>query len=254
MANILAVRPKPALDFVGDEDDSVVLADLFEDLEIFLRGNDKPSFSQDRFDNEGRHLLGRNIGVEELLQEVGAMKLARGVFKLEGAPIAVGIRHSVNLRGVRCKPELVRFHLTGKAYGQEGSAMEGIFEGDGGPPACCMPGDLDGIFHGLCAAVGKHRLLGKIPRGKAVEPLGQFHVGFVHGDMEAGVDVLINLIVYRGQNFVIAVADVVDPDATCKVDVLLSLHICDQGALRLCSKNWMGIERTLGDVFVSFLQ
>jgi len=42
-----------SLDFIGDEEDAVLRAYLFEPGEVILGGNDKAAFTEDRFGDEG---------------------------------------------------------------------------------------------------------------------------------------------------------------------------------------------------------
>ena len=72
--------------------------------------------------------------------------------------------------------------------------------------------------------------------------------------MEAGVDVLVNLVMDSLEDLLIAVANVVDPDAASKIDVFFAFYVRDNCALCLLSKDGMNIERALWNMFISFHQ
>jgi hypothetical protein len=52
MANILPVRPKAGLDFVGDKEDAVLVEDLLDFTEIVERRNDDSAFAHDGLGDE----------------------------------------------------------------------------------------------------------------------------------------------------------------------------------------------------------
>ncbi len=70
--------------------------------------------------------------------------------------------------------------------------------------------------------------------------------------MKARVDVLVHLVMDGLEDFVVAMAYVVDSDAARKIDVFLSLYVCNDGSLRLLGENRVGVEGALGNVFVPF--
>ena len=189
--------------------------------------------------------------MEKFLQIIGAVKLTRRILQPEGTPVAVGIGHPINLGGIGTKAGFIGLHLTRKAHGQKRPAMEGILEGNDGRSAGCMAGNLNGVLNCLGPAVGKHRLLGERTGSDLIQLFGQFHIGLVHYDMEAGVDVLCGLILDGLDDLVIAVTDIGDADPPCEVDIFLAFHVGDDGTLGLRGKDGMGVERTLRNVFVS---
>jgi hypothetical protein len=63
--------PGPAeagLDLVGDEDDPVTVADRAQPLHVRARRGDEPSLAQLRLDDDRRHVLRRDVRLEEPLE------------------------------------------------------------------------------------------------------------------------------------------------------------------------------------------
>src|SRR6516225_3238601 len=123
---------KAALHFVGDEQDAVFVAEFDEYSEIIEWRNDKSSFSQNRFSDDGSNIFRRHDALERVFQVTGAVEIAGGIFQRVGAAIAIRVRHAVDVTGERRKSRFVRMRLAGERQSHHSAPVEGVFESDDG--------------------------------------------------------------------------------------------------------------------------
>ena len=239
------------LDLVGDEDDAELLADGLQAGEIVGRRDDEPALAGDGLDDQAGHLLRGHVVDEETAQPLGAGHAAVRVRQPQGAAVAVGGGHAVDLGRVGSEAELVGIDLGGQGHGQQGPAVEPGVEGDDPASASGVAGYLDGVLHGLGPGVDQQGLLGERAGGEGGQAFGQLHVALVHGDVEARVQQAIGLLLDGGHHAGVAVAHVHDPDAAREVDDLAAVHIGDEGSLGGLDEDVREVRHAPGDGLVS---
>ena len=132
--------------------------------------------------------------------------------------------------------------------------MKGAVETDDRRTLGGVTGHLDGVFHGLGAAVGEQGHPFGIAGRQGIESFGQFHVRLVHGHMKTGVNVFGGLVLDGGNDFGMAVAHVVDTDAAREIDQFTAIDIHHHrtgGFLNECGD---GVEGSLGNVEIPFFK
>src|SRR5918997_1043893 len=186
-----AGAPEPRLDLVGDKDYPVLLAPLFERRQVVVGRHYEPALPQDRFHDQGRHVLRGYVAGEELLQQPGA-RLSKGFpfFGLYGRPVGVSVGDPVDLSGQRQETLLVRGGLAGQREGQPGAPVESPLEGDDRLASRIHAGHLDRVLYCLRTRVEERSLLapGNEPRQApgqlAVEGVGRHRVVRVHETLQ----------------------------------------------------------------------
>jgi len=148
---------------------------------------------------------------------------------------AISVREgdAVDLGEEGADPLLIGPYLAGKAEGQHGTAVEGPLKGDDRRTLGVGTGDLNGVLYGLGAAVEQDGLLGEVAGGYFVQPFRQLKVGFIEGDHEAEMKVLVRLLLYGRHDLVGAMPYVEDANTSGKIDVGVAIDIGDQGPLGL---------------------
>jgi hypothetical protein len=89
----LSGAAKPALNFVGDEHDSVSTAKPVQASQVSERRHDEATFAKDGFDNESGDRPWIDVPNEVVFNGLHALQGAVGVFRLIRAPVAVGVRN-----------------------------------------------------------------------------------------------------------------------------------------------------------------
>lgn len=203
-----AGAPDAALDFVAEQEQSALVAELAEAAHEFGGGGEDAAFALDGFDEDGGGLggEGRADGVEVV--EVG-----------------VGEAGDQGL-----EPVLV-LRLAGGGHRGEGASVEGIAHGDdaelalGGAP---FAGEFEEAFVGFGAGIAEEDLAAETGdfgdfRGEAGLDFVDEEVGAVH---EAG-----GLVADGGDDVRVAVAGVADGDAGHAVEVFLAGFIPEAAVL-----------------------
>src|SRR5437660_12928922 len=80
----------PSLHLIIDHENSILVQQLSQTLEVFRRRNNISTLSLDRFDEERGNIFRREILVQDLLlYEVNAVHVALGISHLERTPVTV---------------------------------------------------------------------------------------------------------------------------------------------------------------------
>ncbi len=166
---------------------------------------------------------------EKIVQRLVACRLHFGIRGLRTGEEG-RIRQAVDLRRERPEPGAVGLHLAGERHGHQSAAMVTALKGHDALPTAEAAGHLDGVFHGLGAAVEETGLGRLGHRCQGVQALGQHHITLVHGHVKAGVQRLLHLPAGRRHHPGVIVADVEDADAAAKVQITAPLHIPDMAA------------------------
>ena len=176
----LAGAAEAGLDFIDDQQDGVLVAELAQRLHEGHRSHVEAALALHQFDDDGGDALRVDIGLEQVLQaleriiDADAMQIDR-----ERCVVHVGRQ--------RAEVELVRRDLAGERHRHHGAAMEGAAERDDtgapGGGAC----DLDGVLDRLGPGGKQRRLLGVVSRRDAIDPLRERDIRLVGHDLEHGV-------------------------------------------------------------------
>ena len=147
------------LHFVGNKEDAVLVAEIDQHLEVIRRRRDESAFTQNWLGDHGSDFFVCHHALERVFEMTRAVKIARGIFHVIGAAIAVGERDAIHLAGKRRESGLVRMRLAGEGQRHHGAAVEGVFEGDDAGALGVGAGDLDRVLDRLGAAVDEDSFL-----------------------------------------------------------------------------------------------
>ena len=189
------------LDLVGDEQDAVLPAELDESLQEPRRRGHVAPLAQHRLEDHGRGLVGRGLGLEEVLHaDQAPVDLGLRV-RREG----IGERRHEHAGGERLVTRPVRRLRGGHGHGQVGAAVEAAAEHDDVRALGDLLGQLHGRLGDLGTAVGVEervdgtgRQLGE-PGRERLEQVVAVHV-------HLGVDEAAGLLTDRGHDVRVAVA------------------------------------------------
>src|ERR1019366_8179104 len=124
-----AGTPEARLDFVGNKKDAVLVAKIDQDFEVLRRRGDESAFAQDWLRDDRRDFFVGNHALESIFEMACAKEIARRIFQVIRAAIAVGERNAINVARKRSEAGLVRMSFAGESESHHGAAVEGVFEG-----------------------------------------------------------------------------------------------------------------------------
>jgi hypothetical protein len=151
------------LDLVGDEQDAVLRAHLPEALEETVLGNDVAALALDRFDHDGRDLVGGHEPLEQdLVEPAEVLNLAE--------------RRVVDAGQERVESSVVLRLRRRERHRTVGPAMKAAQEPDDVRPAGEMASELHRGFHDLGAGVAEVRPELAGHRGDVRDRLGRLGV------------------------------------------------------------------------------
>ena len=103
------------MDFVGDEDDAVLVANGTQFAKELRRRNHEATFAQDWFDDDGGDGFRSDVAAEEFVEGLrAAIDFALGVGLAIRAAVTVGVRYAVNLAGEGLEAGFIRMCLAGE--------------------------------------------------------------------------------------------------------------------------------------------
>ena len=110
---------KSRLHFIGDEHDSVPVANLLHDTQELLRRRHKSAFAEHRLDDHRRHRLRGHDTHKCIFQVMRAMHGAAGVRQPVRAAVAICVWDAVNIARERLEARLIRMRLAGQRHRQQ---------------------------------------------------------------------------------------------------------------------------------------
>ena len=220
----LAGAAEARLDFVGDQQDAVVVAELAQAHHEFLRRDVEAAFALHRLDDDGGDARGLHIGLEQPLDGMHRVLHRDALVRDREGHMPDARRHGAELG-------LVGKHLAGERHAQQGAAMEAAVEGDDIGAAGIGAGELDGVLDRLGTGGDQRRLLLARDGRDGVQLLADFDEGRVGHDHGAGVGEGFQLLIDALHHQRVAVAGVDHGDAAAKVDVAVALDVPDLGVL-----------------------
>ena len=140
-ANILPVRPMPALHLVEHQQDAVAIGDRAQPAQELRRRHDVAAFAQHRLDDDRRDVVGRGHRREQLL-DAGGVAVRRVIHAGQQRPEAPPVLRLA--RGQRQRPER--------------PAVKAAAERDDARPPGVVARQLDRRLDRLGARVGQERL------------------------------------------------------------------------------------------------
>src|SRR5438094_786701 len=115
--------------------------------------------------------------------------------------------------------------------------MKSVVEGNNRRSACSKTGNFDGVFYSLCSTVEEDSLLGKVTRSQFSNPLGQSNIRLIHHNTKAGMGESSGLLSNSLSDFWTSMANVHSSNATCKVNVAISVYILNNSSISFSCKN-----------------
>jgi hypothetical protein len=95
----LSRAAKSGLHLIGDEQDAVALADLFDHAKVFRRGHDITPFALNRLHKDsGNFLRGDFVTKHDLLEVLNALNAARAVGEIIRAAMAITVGDVMDAR------------------------------------------------------------------------------------------------------------------------------------------------------------
>ena len=220
-----------ALDFVGDEQDAVALADGSQFVEELGRRHDVAAFALDGLDEDGGDLFGREDRLEELVfEDLDAFDVAGVRLLAVSAAVAVGVGDVGDAAGQRSEALFLDGLGAGERERAHGAAVEAAEEGDELVAAGVIAGQLEGGLDGLGAGVAEVDAFGLAAGGEGGELLGEVdHVLVI--EVGAGhVDEAFGLPANGFDDARVAVAGGDDGDAGVEVEEAVAVDVVDHGA------------------------
>ena len=109
--------------------------------------------------------------------------------------------------------------------------MIAIIKGDNGGASGGITSDFDSIFDGLCSAVKKKSLFCEIARCQLYDSFSKRNIWFVHHHAKAGMCEPGCLFSDSFRHLWPGVANIHGADATCEVDIAITIYIFDDGSI-----------------------
>src|SRR5208337_189982 len=213
------------LNFVGNKQNSVLVAEIDQRFEVIRRRSNESTFSQDRFGDHGGNFFVGNDAFEGVFEMARAVKIAGRIFQIVRAAITVGERDAVHLAGERREASFIGMGLAGEGKSHHCAAMESVFEGDDGGALGVGTRDLDRVLYSFRATVDEQSFLGKLSRRYLVHALGKPDVAFVGRDLNAGVQEFVELAADGIDYSFLSMTSVGTANAAGKIDVAVAVDV-----------------------------
>ena len=214
------------LHLVDDEEDPLAVADRAQPLHELRRRGDEAALALHRLDDDRGDRLGGDLRRERALERVERVAPA-------DPAVLVRERDAVDLGRERPEPRLVGMRLRGEREREERAPVEPALEGDHRRPARVAARELDGVLDGLGARVEERGLGRAGERSERRQPLGVLDVDLVRDDREVGVEEARGLLLHRGDDARVGVADGEAADAAGEVDEAVAVDVGDDRAVAL---------------------
>ena len=225
------------------------MAEIDQHLEIVRRRRDESALTQHRLRNDGRDIFIGHDALERIFQMPRAEEIARRIFQVVGAAVAISERDAIDLSGKRRESGLIRMRLAGEGQRHHGAPVERVFKRDDAGTLGKSARDLDGIFDCLGSAVHEDRLLRKLPRSHFIHALGEPNVALIRRHLHAGVEESVELIFHRADDRFLAMADVQAADAAGEVEVAVAIDVFKPGIFGFGNIDGRAVRKPAGHSF-----
>src|SRR5579883_1996348 len=215
------------LDFIGDEKNAVLAADVLENGEIAARRNDEAAFAEDRLGDDGSDGFRRYGALEGVLEMV-----SEGFGSRAGsAAVGIGEGDAIDIAGERLEAGFIRMRLAGEAHGEKGAAVEGILEANDGGPARVSAGDFDGVFDGFGAGIQEDGLFLEAAGSQGIDFFSERDVALIGRDGEAKVQVHFELRAEGRSDTRGLMTHIEAADSAGEIEVAVAVNVFERGAI-----------------------
>ncbi|MNL13753.1 hypothetical protein D3C87_1346720 [compost metagenome] len=240
----LAGTAETGLDFIGDQHNALVVAELAQRLgELDLHGQEA-RFALHRFDDKTGDVFDINLDAEQALHGfagfgAGDAVVLAGEGQVKHRPrqhadfLLVGSDFAVEVEGGQC------------------AAVESAVEGDDRAAAGGATDDLQGVFRRFRAAVGEHAADRVTHRHECAEAIHQFEVRLMGRSVERVVGQTGGLFANGFDDARMAMAEVEYADATDEVDVAFAIGVPDLGVFAVAERDRVNDVDRLADGFAA---
>src|SRR5580704_1036836 len=229
------------LHFIGDQEDSVLAADVREDGKELKRRSNESTLAHDWFHDHCGYGFSGDYTLESVFDVAGAVNFTRRILQRIGTAITVGEGDAVDVAGERLESRLIRMRFAGCGHRHVGAAMESVFECKNRGAPGVGAGDLDGILDGFGAGVDQKSLLGELAWRNRIEPFGQCDVALVGKYVEAGVKEAVELSTNGFDHTGSAMPCVEAADSTREIDEAVAVNVFDDSAFGFGDKHGRGV-------------
>src|SRR5579864_7863022 len=229
----LSAASCPALHFISDQQDPVLVANLPQLLQEDRRRWYVTAFALHWLDENCRNFLGRNRSLENFIFNKSRAR-QRVLLALAVDVGKKNVRHSRHQR--REAAALLRLGR-GQRQRSHGSPMEGAKKRDHLLPACVIARQLERALNRLRTRVPVVNAMRPRHRRNFRQPLGQRDQAFIIKIRARHVDQFARLLLNGSNHVGMAMAGGSDSDAGRKIEKLVAIHIGDEdSASLLCDK------------------
>ena len=172
--------PEAGLDFVGDQQNAVGIADASQLGEQLRRRDVESAFALHGLDDHGSHVARLHVPAHHQIE--GAQAILHAY-----VPMSRREGHAKNPREPGVQAAFVRHRSAGEGHAEAGAAVKGAAEGDDRRPAGRDTRDLHCRLDRLYARRQQQALRRTLERRDRIEPLGQADVGLVRHHLEGGM-------------------------------------------------------------------
>ena len=152
-------------------------------------------------------------------------------------PVHVRNRQTHDFRRERAEAALEQAVLAGETQGQKRAAVIPAFETNDRWPPGVLARQLDGVLHGLGAAVGENRLLAEVSRSELVQELRKPDIRLVRRHQRAWMDALRSLLLNGPDHGSRRMPHGQHADAAGQIDERVAVGVENQTAIRAVDDN-----------------
>ncbi len=227
----LAGAPHPGLDFVGDEEDAMLLRDRAQALHELVGRHDVAALALNRLHDDRRDLVGRHQVQEDLLFEI--LEARRGAASRRGTErraILVRVRRVIDARHHRAEAAPLNRLARGERQGAERASMEAAEKCDDVLSLHGVPRELDARFDRFRPRVSEERPHASVNRHGRRDLLRQAHLELVVKVGPRHVQELLRLIGNRLHDVRVRMSGRGHGDARGAVQKDVAVHVLDHRA------------------------
>src|SRR6266487_4026233 len=249
------LNPKPAprpahtrLDLIIHHHNPILVQQLLQPHKIIVRRDNIAPLALDRLYEHCRHILGRQVLVQDLfLDEVDTVHATLGIAKLERTTVTVSKRHVSIARDHREEvPPLVRL-ASRQTQGAQGPAMKRADEGEERVLPSMPLSQLHRRLYRLRPTIAEEDLLPKTPRRNPGQFLRQLDNLLVVKIRPRVMDQLLSLLLDRGHNPRMRMADRETDESRVEIDKLVPINIPDNTPMTTLSHKRIESDQRLGN-------
>src|SRR5580704_6142103 len=225
---------KAGLDFVGDEQNAVLIEDLLDLFEVIRWRHDDAAFAHHRLGNEGGD-IGGSRETDDIVDRAGALAATFFGIVAPRRTVSVGSGREGNAGSVRATAFLATL-VAGDAEGSPTASVKTGVESDELVLAGIEPRQLHGAFNGFGAAVAEESF-GESAGSDVRDLLGEIGDGLHMVDIGRAVDKLVHLSFGGSDDLPIVVSGIDYGNAGKTIEVLAAVDIGDGSTAGVVNDN-----------------